>query len=199
MSVKFSLLCKTNFLLNRSILNISKPIAIGFADDKSSNDKTDLYDTLGLKSSATNAEIKKAYYDLTKKYHPDRNEGNTDASTKFREVAEAYEVLGNYGMRKRYDKGLPLSLVKKQTARSAIVEKELKYQKFYDSRGAQQKFEWQTNEKEDEKPSKKEVIFKSRQKMCEDELAKSSKMQGLVAVFICFIVFLTQVVYRRKQ
>lgn len=59
-----------------------------------------LYTRLELTASATQDEIKKAYYELSKKHHPDRNDGST---TKFRSIAEAYEILGNVSTRKDYD------------------------------------------------------------------------------------------------
>lgn len=60
-----------------------------------------LYTRLGLTASATQDEIKKAYYELSKKHHPDRNDGSTN---KFRSITEAYEILGNVSTRKDYDK-----------------------------------------------------------------------------------------------
>lgn len=59
-----------------------------------------LYTRLELTASATQADIKNAYYELSKKYHPDRNDGST---TKFRSISEAYEILGNVSTRKDYD------------------------------------------------------------------------------------------------
>lgn len=63
------------------------------------------YDALGLRPNATHADIKSAYYRLSKLYHPDKNKGSDDASVKFREITAAYEVLGNFRLRKLYDKG----------------------------------------------------------------------------------------------
>lgn len=60
-----------------------------------------LYTRLGVTASATQYEIKKAYYELSKKHHPDRNDGST---IKFRSITEAYEILGNVSTRKDYDK-----------------------------------------------------------------------------------------------
>ena len=48
---------------------------------------------LGVKRGASDSEIKKAYYQLAKKYHPDLNKDNKAAEKKFQEVSEAYEIL----------------------------------------------------------------------------------------------------------
>ena len=63
----------------------------------------DYYKTLGVDKKATNAEIKKAFRKLAKKYHPDMNAGDAEAEKKFKEVNEAYEVLGDEEKRKKYD------------------------------------------------------------------------------------------------
>ena len=57
--------------------------------------KRDYYEVLGINKSATSKDIKQAYRKLAIKYHPDRNEGNKNAEEKFKEAAEAYEVLSN--------------------------------------------------------------------------------------------------------
>lgn len=54
--------------------------------------KKDYYDILGVKKTSDPKEIKKAYYQLAKKYHPDTNKDDPNASKKFQEVSEAYEV-----------------------------------------------------------------------------------------------------------
>ena len=65
----------------------------------------DLYKVLEIKRSATQPEIKKRYREMTRKYHPDRNQGDEKAKDKFSEVAEAYEVLSDAKKRKLYDRG----------------------------------------------------------------------------------------------
>ena len=63
----------------------------------------DYYSILGVDKSATQNDIKKAYRKLAKKYHPDVNKDNKEAEKKFKEINEAYEVLGDEEKRKKYD------------------------------------------------------------------------------------------------
>lgn len=64
---------------------------------------TDYYSVLGVEKSATADEIKKAYRKLALKFHPDRNQGDSEAEKKFKEVSEAYEILSNDEKRRTYD------------------------------------------------------------------------------------------------
>ncbi|XP_032303468.1 dnaJ homolog subfamily A member 3, mitochondrial isoform X2 [Coturnix japonica] len=68
-----------------------------------SRSKEDYYEVLGVPRSASQKEIKKAYYQLAKKYHPDTNKDDPKAKEKFAQLAEAYEVLSDEVKRKQYD------------------------------------------------------------------------------------------------
>jgi DnaJ-related protein SCJ1 len=66
--------------------------------------ETDLYRVLGVSKGASEKEIKSAYRNLSKKYHPDKNPGDDEAHQKFIEIGEAYEVLSDDEKRQTYDK-----------------------------------------------------------------------------------------------
>ena len=66
-------------------------------------DKRDYYEVLGLQKGADDASIKKAYRSLAKKYHPDMNQGDSEAEAKFKEVNEAYAVLSDAEKKAQYD------------------------------------------------------------------------------------------------
>ena len=66
-------------------------------------EKRDYYEVLGVDKKATAAEIKAAYKKMAIKYHPDRNPGDKEAEEKFKEAAEAYDVLRDENKRARYD------------------------------------------------------------------------------------------------
>ncbi len=65
--------------------------------------KRDYYEVLGVSKTATDQEIKTAYRKLAMKFHPDRNQGNSEAEQKFKEINEAFEVLGDSQKRSLYD------------------------------------------------------------------------------------------------
>ena len=64
---------------------------------------TDFYKILGVSKDASEADIKKAYRKLARKWHPDINPGNSEAEKKFKEISQAYDCLGNKEKRALYD------------------------------------------------------------------------------------------------
>ncbi|HJS41532.1 MAG TPA: DnaJ C-terminal domain-containing protein [Sphingomicrobium sp.] len=65
----------------------------------------DLYQQLGIKRGASDAEVKKAYRSLAKQLHPDRNKDNPKASERFAKVTQAYDILSDKDRRAKYDRG----------------------------------------------------------------------------------------------
>ncbi len=65
--------------------------------------KRDFYDVLGVERNASQDEIKRAYRKLALKYHPDQNKDDAEAEARFKEAAEAYDVLGDADKRQKYD------------------------------------------------------------------------------------------------
>lgn len=87
---------ETNSRLNLSVRSFSRTKHLA----KSKN----LYEDLEVPKTATQTEIKSAYYELSMAYHPDKNKSE-QAKEKFRLITEAYEILGNVRTRRMYDKG----------------------------------------------------------------------------------------------
>src|SRR5438309_11731989 len=65
--------------------------------------KRDYYEVLGINKNSSEQEIKKAYRQMALKYHPDKNPSNKEAEDKFKEAAEAYEVLSDSQKKAKYD------------------------------------------------------------------------------------------------
>ena len=87
---------------------ITQSFPRGLASDSSghgSQENKSLYELLGVNQDANQAEIKSAFYELSKLYHPDVTKDKV-ARAKFFEIAEAYEVLGNPRLKHNYDRGL---------------------------------------------------------------------------------------------
>lgn len=91
------------------------------------------YESLGITPHATQADIKAAYYKMSMSFHPDKNKGSEEAAQKFRDITEAYEVLGNLRLRKLYDKGI-LHTAGPQYAQDAEETTHDNESKFYKSR-----------------------------------------------------------------
>lgn len=68
--------------------------------------KSAYYDILDVSPTATHAQIKTAYYKQSFMYHPDRNSGSEEATFRFSQISEAYHVLGNKALRRKYDRGI---------------------------------------------------------------------------------------------
>src|SRR4051795_10893932 len=63
----------------------------------------DYYNVIGVPASATQEEIKKQYRKLAAKHHPDKNQSDPKAADRFKEISEAYQVIGDADKRKQYD------------------------------------------------------------------------------------------------
>ncbi|KAJ8251493.1 hypothetical protein GJAV_G00221950 [Gymnothorax javanicus] len=95
-----------NALTLRGLSGVKSPHIIArlsFHTSAPTSSKQDFYQVLGVPKTASQKEIKKAYYQLAKKYHPDTNKDDPQAKEKFAQLAEAYEVLGDEVKRKQYD------------------------------------------------------------------------------------------------
>lgn len=94
----------------------------------------DYYKVLEIDKKATDAEIKKAYRKLARKYHPDINPNDKEAEKKFKEINEANEVLSNAEKRKKYD------AYGEHWEHAAEFEKANQHQRYYGSGGSQEEF-----------------------------------------------------------
>ncbi|XP_047494405.1 protein tumorous imaginal discs, mitochondrial-like isoform X1 [Penaeus chinensis] len=107
----FSICCKTSPKMGRIKVSsglwnggqLLRIAATASFHTSSSLRKRDYYDVLGVPRNASSKDVKKAYYQLAKKYHPDVNKNDPSSQKKFTEVSEAYEVLGDDEKRRQYD------------------------------------------------------------------------------------------------
>lgn len=96
-----------NFLrqTKRNMLQQVRHFASNSRKSTSHKKEKSYYDVLGVTPHATQAQVKGAYFKLSKIYHPDKNAGSKAAQTQFASINEAYSILGNLTLRKRYDRG----------------------------------------------------------------------------------------------
>lgn len=81
------------------------------------------YKILGVSESSNKDEIKKAFRNLAKKYHPDKNKDNPDAIEMFQQINEAYEILSNESSREEYDTKLNQNSSNRQKMKAKIMVK----------------------------------------------------------------------------
>ena len=92
--------------------------------------KRDYYEVLGVSKEADSSAIKKAYRKLAKKYHPDTNAGNAEAEKRFKEISEAYAVLGDEEKKKLYDEFGHIAFEPGFNADAARAQKQYGYENF---------------------------------------------------------------------
>lgn len=91
-------------LSSPSFLSVSSPDIVSKRTFRSTGaQNVDYYEVLGVAKNSSQKDVKKAYYQLAKKYHPDTNKNDPEAAKKFQQVSEAYEVLSDEQKRKEYD------------------------------------------------------------------------------------------------
>ncbi|KAM9770101.1 dnaJ homolog subfamily A member 3, mitochondrial-like [Menidia menidia] len=106
LAVSLSSWARVHLVTLRGLSGVRFPLGNGCRAFHSScrlGNKQDFYEVLGVSRTATQKDIKKAYYQLAKKYHPDTNPDDPEAKEKFAKLAEAYEVLSDEVKRKQYD------------------------------------------------------------------------------------------------
>ena len=97
-----------NFVLNRQLIRtfLSQNCQRGFSSSSILlNDRKTLYDDLNLEPTASSKDIKNAFIKLSKEFHPDKNPDDPEAASKFFEITNAYNTLGNPKLRRAYDRG----------------------------------------------------------------------------------------------
>uniref|UniRef100_A0A8C9Y4G3 DnaJ (Hsp40) homolog, subfamily C, member 30b n=1 Tax=Sander lucioperca TaxID=283035 RepID=A0A8C9Y4G3_SANLU len=102
-----------NRLKEKSSRDHQREVQPVWRSDSSSEDtpplyrsRTSYYDILRVSPSATQSQVKTAYYKQSFIHHPDKNQGNKEAAQRFSDISEAYAVLGNISLRRKYDRGI---------------------------------------------------------------------------------------------
>lgn len=162
------------------------------------------YDSLEVTPNATQAQVKKQYYELSKQYHPDTNKKD-NAAKKFRDISEAYEVLGNITKRRMYDQGV-LNI----GVASSPAEAEDYSKKFYESRSKRRQApttsgrtpiydfdEWSklhyenTFRRKENAKDRLEFLRKRAEK--EKEESKSESVMMVMVFFVCLVFYQTTI------
>ncbi|XP_022093301.1 dnaJ homolog subfamily C member 30-like isoform X2 [Acanthaster planci] len=106
---------------------------------KKAEARLNFYTVLGVSPKATQSQIKGAYYKLSKIYHPDVNQGSKAAQDRFAAISEAYSVLGNVKLRRRYDRGIfserDLHSENKEKVSHQEKDSSRKYSVYYNTHG----------------------------------------------------------------
>lgn len=198
-SVISTILSQTKLNVENKIISAAQPIVHRSISICSIFQRSH-YDSLGLTPAATQNDIKQAYYKLSKLYHPDKNKDSENAADKFRSITEAYEVLGNYRLRRLYDKGI-LHTAGRQYAHHETVQKEPEEDdpqtRFYKKRMTRTHVptdsgrtpiydfdEWSRSHYGKNFERKKAADAKFRQKAEREELIDSHVLQGYVVYAI---------------
>lgn len=166
--------------------------------------KTGYYDILEVLPTATQAQIKTAYYKQSFVYHPDRNAGSEQATVRFSEISEAYTVLGNKALRKKYDRGLLSqsdlvatarpsskdsagSSAKQQTeTRRSVVGADIKGGVFDFDKFLKSHYNEQLQRQREMRSRKEEMLKQKEQAMAERKLGKYTEMG--VAILLAMAV-----------
>ncbi|XP_062393023.1 uncharacterized protein LOC134080538 [Sardina pilchardus] len=101
--------CTLRHGTGRKAFSCSSVVRRGFSSNYDTplfKNKSAYYEILQVGSNATQAQVKTAYYRQSFIYHPDKNAGSEEATRRFSEITEAYNVLGNTSLRKKYDRGI---------------------------------------------------------------------------------------------
>ncbi|XP_054650562.1 dnaJ homolog subfamily B member 1-like [Dunckerocampus dactyliophorus] len=162
--------------------------------------RTAYYDILKVSPNATQSQIKTAYYKQCLVYHPDKNPGNKESIQRFSEISEAYTVLGNHNLRRKYDRGIlsmsdvqdagrptskdiPKSRGFSQTGRRPMFDFDAFYQAHYGEQ-LQKEREMRARRQRAEEMSKK--MHKQRQSnMIEFTAVAMMITAGLIVIQLC--------------
>uniref|UniRef100_A0AAX7W1Y4 DnaJ (Hsp40) homolog, subfamily C, member 30b n=1 Tax=Astatotilapia calliptera TaxID=8154 RepID=A0AAX7W1Y4_ASTCA len=146
--------------------------------------RTAYYDILKVSLSATQSQIKTAYYKQSFIYHPDKNPGSKEATQRFSDISEAYTVLGNISLRRKYDRGI-LSRADIQNAgrpsRRPIFDFDAFYQAHYGEQLQREKDQRARKQRMEEELKKHHSRWRQK-KMMEVAVVMLLAMAGLIII-----------------